>query len=92
MANYTKKDVLELDAKTIDFCERWIWDCVKRFRMTDNTGKNKATREAARNRTDGMANACDMLEVLRNYNKTGDMCESFTLWDEDLPRRAMLNA
>lgn len=92
MAKYTKKDVLELDAKTIDFCERWIWDSVKRLRMTENQGRNKATREAARYRNNGIASACDILEILRNYNKTGDMCESFTLWDEDLPRRAVLNA
>lgn len=88
---YTKQDILNLDAKTIDFCARWLWDTVKRFRLTDDLAKTKARRELNHARTEAIANAVDMLEILRGYNQDPTMlCDEFSLFDEDLPRRTTL--
>jgi hypothetical protein len=91
MAKYTKQDVATLDPKTIDFCEKWLWDTVKRFRLTDDLAKTKARRELNHARTDAIANAVDMLEILRGYNQDPTiLCDEFSLFDEDLPRRTTL--
>lgn len=84
MANYTRQDVLSLDAKTIDFCARYLWDSLRRFQMTENDGKTKAAREYAKARNHGVETAYDHLRYLKQY-ATGavKVADNITLWDDN---------
>lgn len=82
---YTKKDVLELDAKTIDFCARWVWDSLRRRRLTENAGKTKTQREYAHDSNNGIEFAFDMLRQLKKYNAgAANIAEEFTLLDDQI--------
>lgn len=82
---YKKETIQELDAKTIDFCCRWLWDSLKRRRITENDGKTKAQREYAHDSNNGIEFAFDMLRVLKKYNLNGEnIANEFTLLDDDI--------
>lgn len=82
---YTNKYIQKLDAQTIDFCCRWVWDALKRRRITENDGKTKAQREYAHDSNNGIEFAFDMLRKLKNYNNGSvEMAQEFTLLDDNI--------
>lgn len=82
---YTKEHVQKLDAQTIDFCCRWVWDALKRRRLTENNGKTKAQREYAHDSNNGIEFAFDMLRRLKKYNNgSAEMAQEFALLDDDV--------
>lgn len=82
---YTKEYIKKLDTETIDFCCRWLWDSLKRGRLTENLGRTKAQREYAHDSNDGFENAFDMLRVLKKYNtETKNCADEISLFDDDM--------
>lgn len=82
---YTRQQVQNLDNTTIDFCCRWLWDSLKRRRMTENDGKTKAQREYAHDSNNGIEFAFDMLRRLKQYNAgSANMAQDFSLLDDDM--------
>ena len=83
---YTKKDVLNLDAKTIDFCARWIWDNVRRHKLSESiTGKTKAQRDYSHAFGHGLEFGFDLLRALKNYNNGSEnIADDFSLLDDEI--------
>lgn len=82
---YTKEYIKNLDTKTIDFCCRWVWDSLKRARLTENNGKTKAQREYAHDSNNGIEFAFDMLRVLKKHNLNAEnLADDFTLLDDNI--------
>ena len=82
---YTKKQILELDAKNIDFCGRWVWDAWRRHKMTEGTQKTKAQRDYASAFGHGLEFAFDMLRQLQKYNSGAEnIADEVALLDDEI--------
>lgn len=82
---YTKKHVQNLDAQTLDFCARWVWDAFRRHKMTEGTQKTKAQREYSQAFGHGLEFGFDMLRKLQKYNSGAEnIADEFVLLDDEI--------
>lgn len=82
---YTKTQVQNLDAQTLDFCARWVWDAFRRHKMTEGIQKTKAQREYSQAFGHGLEFGFDMLRKLKQYNDgSAEMAQEFALLDDNI--------
>lgn len=58
----------ELDTKTLEICEKWLRDMLRRDELSSGLEKTKKARAENDLRRHGKRIACDMVAVLREYS------------------------
>lgn len=80
---YTKDYIKQLDTKTLDFINNWLFDTYKRYDLSKNAGKTKKIREYCQYKTDGLLMAYQEIKILTQdiKNNGGNLCDEISLFD-----------
>lgn len=80
---YTKDYIKQLDTKTLDFINNWLFDTYKKYDLSKNTGKTKKIREYCQYKTDGLLMAYQEIKTLTQNikNNGGNLCNIISLFD-----------